>query len=243
MRYIVITLILANVIYFGWRFLSPASEPVKPVAASVDKTQIQLIEDDSLIETAPTPVSEQATTPPARESEKSVGGESVVADAAVASADISETSAEASVAEPVVTSPVAHTICLQTPWTRDEKVLQQWRAGLDESTLDMQTQEVETQRRFLVYIPAKATPAQTLERLRELKSMPVESAHINKGEFMGGISLGLFSQQESATAVLKKVHELGINDAKQTVRVLTATEYRLRRHSTDAPAEPWSVCP
>lgn len=246
MRYIVVTLILANVLYFGWRFLSPpAATPIAAVAP-LDKSQIQLIDDNDATEISD--VDAKVAVPaaiPNTETNESVTNNAVVEQDIAAVATVSDTeSAEvpASTASPTSMLVAPTPLCLITPWTRDEKQLAQWHEGIDEQAIETLTQEVETQRRFLVYIPAKATAEQILERLREVKKLPIESAHINKGEFVGGISLGLFSQIESAQGVLKQAHDLGISDAKQTIRIITATEFRLRRQSSASFSEPWTLC-
>lgn len=251
MRYIVVTLILANVLYFGWRFLSPPKTVPLAVVAAVDKSQIQLIEDSDDV-VAEIPAATVAPTPTTDSAESTTEVSASAQDIANVSA-ANEMQSPASTAQanesspPTPTPTLAEPIippphCIITPWTRDEKQLQQWRTGINDGAIETLTQEVETQRRFLVYIPAKATPAQTLERLREIKKLTIESAHINKGEYIGGISLGLFSQLESAQAVLKQAHDLGISDAKQTVRLLTATEFRLRHQTIAALSEPWTLC-
>lgn len=248
MRYIVITLILANVLYFGWRFLSPPPAPPVAMVARLDKSQIQLI-DDSDVALADDEAS--ATAPTATSNNNAAAIDSTVAEqdmvAVTAASTVPDTESSevptTTTTTPSITAPAAPTpLCLITTWTRDEKQLTQWRNGLDEQAIETLTQEVETQRRFLVYIPAKASAEQTLERLREIKKLPIESAHINKGEYLGGISLGLFSQLESAQSVLKQAHDLGITDAKQTVRLVTVTEYRLRRQTSEPFSEPWALC-
>lgn len=244
MRYIVFTLLLANLVYFGWRFLSPAQEVVSAVAAPIDKSQIKLIDDEPIMDEAESVASNAPSTPTEVQStiEVQPSPENTLSKE-VTSDDANQVTPTIAMPD-VVSEPIPAPVlsCYITPWTRDEKQRDQWLAQTRDADVETLQQEIETQRRFLIYIPPKESATKTLERLREIKKLPIDSAHINNGEFVGGISLGLFSQEESAQGVLKKAHDLGLHDAKKTVRVLTATEWRLRVRQRDNLSAPWELC-
>lgn len=221
MRWVVISLLLMNALYFGWRWLQPDAPAEtgkeKEIELSPQSVQINaerslpIIEEDTPALSAP-----PLDLPPAESDTALVVSEQPsVSD----SADlIEEQSIPALVQQPEIASPPS--LCYWTNWQENAPEVNAVEL------LQRQEKEQEIGRSFLVWIPPKDSKEQTLERLRELKTMDIESAYINRGEQKGGISLGLFSSEESVQIRLNDAKRLGIDDARTLTRVRTQTMHR-----------------
>ncbi|WP_028238765.1 SPOR domain-containing protein [Stutzerimonas azotifigens] len=62
---------------------------------------------------------------------------------------------------------------------------------------------------YWVYLPPLASRDAALRQLRELQSRNVDSYVITVGDLSNGVSLGIFSQRESASAVRARIAEMG----------------------------------
>jgi len=225
-RWVVISLLLMNALYFGWRWLQPEiSAPeinqereieLSPQSVQVNAERELPILDEEMAHAEPTPAvseSEPVADHPQQEVESS---------SSEATADVSSPNAQSRMVE---TSPIPQAVptdsfCYWTSWQENPV-----DAGSNE-LLKQEQQEQETGRSYLVWIPPKASKEETLERLRELKTMDIESAYINRGEQKGGISLGLFSSEESVQIRLNDAKRLGIDEARTLTRVRTQTMHR-----------------
>ncbi|NQD38395.1 hypothetical protein HPT27_15320 [Permianibacter sp. IMCC34836] len=272
MRWIVISLVLINVLIFGWRWW--ASEPEVPaVVAKPPATEnhaIELLDEDSITpvaasdDSAVEPVSESATSaevsastaavatelpasepvtpadPAAAVTTTSAGsaanGNSANGNNSIAASAITPVSTgtaangagavpgASATMQPIAAAPVP--FCAWTDW-------QPAPAKPDTATPDAaalvvktETREQETGRSYLVYIPGKASREQTLARLAELKAAGLEAAFLNKGPQVGGVSLGLFSKEESLQTKLAELKAAGIGDARGIERIRTESQQR-----------------
>lgn len=73
---------------------------------------------------------------------------------------------------------------------------------------------------FWVYLPPLANRKQAIRKLKELQKRKVDSFIITEGELENGISLGLFSKQDSVDRLVEKLKQKNID---ASVRPLTRT--------------------
>lgn len=267
MRWVAITLILMNVVYFSWRWLTPdntvtAVPPNSERQLELDPQSVTLQpsarlpiieeqESDDNRSTESLPVETPTTHSLSVELSTTPAQTSAQAEADLASEETLSSTLEekTSTAHHMATSPeisVATAKSVDTSiaaangqnpssalaasdeercyWTEWHDLA--WKASATMNVLKTEQKEVEIGRSYLVWIPPKATAELTIERLRELKSLSIESAFINKGEQKGGISLGLFSAEESVGIRMREAEALGITDAKPLTRVRTQTQTR-----------------
>ena len=237
MRWVVISLLLMNAVYFGWRWWqpdesTPAMGSEREIELSPQSVQVNAARDLPIVE-------EEQPTEIAPYSAVEIDDSSEPNDAQVVSESVSESANQVlDLAEQVPVAP-AQELAISLPevhcyWT-------DWQEKQPEpnstNVLQRQQQQQETGRSYLVWIPPKASQEETLERLRELKTMDIESAYINRGEQKGGISLGLFSSEESVQIRLNDAKRLGIDDALTLTRVRTQTTHRALIKQTDANSE------
>ncbi len=71
--------------------------------------------------------------------------------------------------------------------------------------------EQSTGEKFRVIVPPLPDREQALRILRELQNRSIDSYMINSGDNVNGISLGLFRNESSASALQNKMKELGFN--------------------------------
>ena len=81
-----------------------------------------------------------------------------------------------------------------------------------------QTQEI-SNNRWWIYIPPFASRKDAENRARELLQGTITEYFIIKdGEFKNAISLGIFSQEKTATDFLKTLQQRNVNEAKMLIR-------------------------
>ena len=81
-----------------------------------------------------------------------------------------------------------------------------------------QTQEI-SNNRWWIYIPPFASRQDAENRARELLQGTITEYFIIKdGEFKNAISLGIFSQEKTATDFLKTLQQRNVNEAKMLIR-------------------------
>jgi len=94
--------------------------------------------------------------------------------------------------------------------------------------LDIQAQvqgrEKLLKKEFWVYLPPLASQKQALRKLKELQHRKIDSYIITEGELQNGISLGLFSQQDSVDRLVANLKKKQI-DPEIKVLDRTRTEY------------------
>ncbi|MFZ5844471.1 MAG: hypothetical protein ACOY3E_16415 [Pseudomonadota bacterium] len=257
MRWIVISLLVVNALILGWRWFGasepetasrsptltapPAIEllPDGAVSPVVPEASVPAVETgiataaadasatipESSIDPAAPPVGELpadpangALTPASNLAADTVAPPGTVSVGAPADALAATDLAVATPPEP--TQGAAW--CAWTPW-RERPATD--LGGAEPLQTEQQDQEIG--RSYLVYIPAKASREQTLQRLAELKAEGIEAAYLNKGPQAGGISLGLFSKPESMQLRLRELKKAGIADVSGIERI--RTEPRIRQ--------------
>lgn len=237
MRWVVISLLLMNAVYFSWRWYNRNIGHSTVDTAHQIELSPQAVNVNGVREL---PIVEEYGYEPAANDEISEASQS---HEAIEPADSTDELAEARDVSPSVDSaapPTEHIMAKTSePLTtgsvsEPQKVACYWTAWQGKPFVETEQSEIlreeqreqETSRSFLVWIPPKKTEAETLDRLRELKSLEIESAYINRGAQKGGISLGLFSSEESVQIRLNDAKRLGITDAKTFTRVRTQTQSR-----------------
>lgn len=246
MRWIVISLVLLNALIFGWRWWASSPEAPTAVASKppVQTHAIELLDDESVTPALIAPPSTTEAVSTESGDTVAVGTDSNVgSDAAAVTATEVGPVPNGSAEAPVQPSPEtvlaasagrpeapAETASVPGPdvqhcgWT-------EWQPGPAKAepaveAIKTETREQETGRSYLVYIPGKASRELTLARLAELKGQGLEAAFLNKGPQVGGISLGLFSKEESLQTKLAELKAAGIGDARGIERIRTETQQR-----------------
>ncbi|MFN4291623.1 MAG: hypothetical protein ACK4E7_12185 [Permianibacter sp.] len=217
MRWIVISLLVVNTLILGWRWFG-ASEP-ETSSRSPTVTAPPAIE--LLPDGAVSPVVPEASVPAAETEIAAVAADvsATVPEPSIGPADAVAATDLAVATQPKPTQGAA--LCAWTPW-RERPATDLGEAEL----LQTEQQEQEIGRSYLVYIPAKASREQTLQRLAELKAEGIDAAYLNKGPQAGGISLGLFSKPESMQLRLRELKKAGIADVSGIERIRTEQQTR-----------------
>ena len=189
MRWIFVTLVLLNLLYFGWGYwqqsqvspepLPEASIPIEPQ----DGQELVL-----LTERLPSPAS--PAPPP------SIGPDRP---------KIEPPKLPAATKEP------ERRICARLGPYPDEKGGRAAIQALTQSGLKASMAEVQEQKsvQFWVLLPPADSRRRALQTLRELQARKIDSYLISSGELNNAISLGLFSRDELARGVQQKIREAG----------------------------------
>jgi hypothetical protein len=217
LRWIAITLLALNLGYLVWRWLGaePQGSATPAEASRPHRIELAALE--------PTAFPEPATRP---EAPPPTNGQT----SASASASVPESVPDpAAIAIPE--TPAVEPVCYWSAWAEAALPLPEGFEAIQE-----ERREQELGRRYLVWIPPKPTREATLERLRELKQLAIDSAFIDKGEQAGGISLGLFSSEEAVHTRLQEAKALRIDDAQSLTRVRTQSQTRTLIRTTAAGA-------
>lgn len=257
MRWIVFSLLVVNALILGWRWFGasepetssrsptvtapPAIELLPDGAVSPVVSEVSVPAAETEIATAAADVSATVPEPSIDPAAPSAGESSadpangaltpvsnLAADTVVPSGTVgvgapADALAATDLAVATQQKPTQEAaLCAWTPW-RERTATDLGGAEL----LQTEQQEQEIGRSYLVYIPAKASREQTLQRLAELKAEGIEAAYLNKGPQAGGISLGLFSKPESMQLRLRELKKAGIADVSGIERI--RTEQRTRQ--------------
>jgi len=75
--------------------------------------------------------------------------------------------------------------------------------------------EVVIESKYWVYLSPMATKASALRKLKELQSKKIDSFLITRGELKNGISLGIFSSIDSANGLMARLGAAGIGALKK----------------------------
>jgi hypothetical protein len=175
MPWIFLTLILANLAYFGWGVMQDSSTPRVKVAAS------QVIPPEKrLALLSERPDLAQATLAPAAPGQDSGGDE----------------------AQPVATGPLCFSV---GPFANDGspgRFVGRLQGKHFTTRVDVLKKDSTD---FWVFVPALINREKAEEKLRELKRKGIDSFIVNDDPFTNAISLGHFSQQELAQSFKEKM--------------------------------------
>lgn len=185
MPWIFLTLMLANVVYFGWGFVQAGQAPARPVATKVPQEGARILL-----------LSERKTAP------------------AVAAAGAAELEVEA-VASKGAMTPVPVVLgapqCYFVGPFATSMGLMQFAERMKEGHFSIRVDARKAAARdYWVYIPAFTNRAKAEERLQELRSKGIESFIVSDGRYVNAISLGHFSRKELAQSFRDKMAAAGL---------------------------------
>lgn len=181
MPWIFICLMLANAVYFGWKFMEGPQHEVQSSAASVVQVgaRVQLLKERPDLIPAPKPpavpvaAAEDVTAAP------------VEVAPALQCFDVGPFAADADMQRFAGTMKARH-----------------FHARSDNRKVDGKD--------YWVFIPAFTTRAKAEARLRDLKVRGVQGFVVKDGMFVNAISLNHFSRKELAQAYLEKMQAMGV---------------------------------
>jgi|GEM_PF-468477 hypothetical protein len=209
MKTFVLLLLLTNLAYFGWNQGWLRTVPVEPVAVSA-------AEEAALppFQQAPASLTLLAEIPDPAQAGTGAGVDAAIA-LPVAAEPVAETggmirrdiTGAAPVAEVPLESPLAAVIPVApTPWCGELGLIAEESAAKtlipDLSALgfvvELQSGRVQVSSTYWVYMPAFASETEAFRQLEELQDRKIDSYYMRAGNYAGGISLGVFSREESA---------------------------------------------
>lgn len=181
MPWIFLCLMVANAVYFGWKFMEGSQPQVRPAAAETVQVgaRLQLLsERPDLI---PHPLEKTPAQAPAPET------------------------AEA----PVVVA--AGPQCFSVGPFPSEAELKHFMEGMREKHFMARVDPRRVDSKdYWVFVPAFTNRGKAEERLRDLKARGIEGFVVKEGVFVNTISLNHFSRKELAQAFLEKMQAAGV---------------------------------
>ena len=180
MPWIFLTLMLANIVYFGWSFINTSQAPARQLSVAVVQEGARIVLLNERTSSAPSPQASAVVTP---------SEEAPIVTESVAMA------AQRFFVGPFHTSDAAK----QFMSKMSRKGLQ---VRIDERKAEGKD--------YWVYIPPFTNRDKAEERLRELRARKVESFIVGEGSFTNAISLGHFSKKELAQSLRQKLTEAGV---------------------------------
>jgi len=189
MRWILVTLVFLNMLYFGWEYWQKHNAQPEPDQAVVE-TQPVVSGDELVLLTERLPASTSPAPPPS----------------------ISPERPKVQPPKPPVTlKEPERKICARIGPYESEggstvAVSQLKAAGIDRA--QAVPQEVVSVQHWVILPPAESR-RRALQTLRELQARKIDSYLITSGEMKNAISLGLFSRDELAKGILEKIREAG----------------------------------
>lgn len=190
MRWIFVTLILLNLLYFGWGYWNQSGnvEVRNPEVASQPPDLESRQELVLLTERLPPPGS--PAPPP------SISPERPKIDPPK---------------QPVMIKEPDRRVCARLGPYSDEKEGDVAVRALTGAGLQAAMAEVQEQKsvQYWVVLPATDSRRRALQTLRELQARKIDSYLITSGDMSNAISLGLFSREELARGVQQKIREAG----------------------------------
>lgn len=183
MPWIFLTLMLANIVYFGWNFISTSQAPVRPMSVSVaqEGARIMLLSERKSSDVVP--VSEEA-----------------IGDAGDVELESAAPEKAALVAQCFNVGP------FQSPAGAERFMSKMVRSGLVARIEERKAEGKD----YWVYVPPFTNRARAEERLRELRAKGIESFIVAEGAFVNAISLGHFSKKELAQDFRQKMTDAGV---------------------------------
>lgn len=123
------------------------------------------------------------------------------------------------------------------PWTKEQDALAAYRTlsrGIP--GIDVRALKIARDRLNWVYIPPRASRSDALRILRDLQTQGVDSFMVNEGADANAISLGYFTNADSARGLQVKMETAGYAaEIRQTVREIT--EYWLYFPRDSSPSQ------
>lgn len=190
MRWILVSLLLLNLVFFAWGYWHEARGRVESTSASSVSPILDASATTSIIlltERLPSPTS--VSPPPSLASEKP------------------------RVQPPQITAwqEVERPICVRVGPFDEEETQKALLAELDKLGVKARPfgPEIYMTTQYWVMLPPYETRRRALQALRELQARKIDSYLVSSGELKNAISLGLFSREELAKGVQEKIREAG----------------------------------
>ena len=207
MRWIFLSLVLMNAMFFVWRFVLPANQPQKLSASAVEVAP-QIIPSSETIT-----LLEEVSKPEVVEPSEIVADDaSSLSHASVAS--VAPPSASSVSGEMTVASAACYWIGVFA--SDDERTAILARL----TKLNVSTAKIDIAApgglRHWVYLPPQRTRAESAAIVQSLKVAGVDSYVISEGEHRLGVSLGLFSQRALADEKMADLQRRGLNPVMDT---------------------------
>lgn len=182
MPWIFLTLMLANIVYFGWSFISESQTPAQALSAPIvqEGARVMLLQEQKThASTLTQPLVEHS---------------GLVEDA------------------PVVPERVAAQLqCFFVGPFASMAVAEQFAERMQGKGLQFRVDQRKAEGKdYWVYVPPFITRAKADERLAELRAKGVESFIVSEGSFANAISLGHFTKKELAQAFRGRLTAAGI---------------------------------
>lgn len=199
MRLVVLTLLLANLLFFGWQYLLKENKPEAPRDSYQNIPALEL-------------ASREAPAELAAESEPLAEGAGDIADPLMADRDAAQDEAVTSEPEALPVEQPAPGVCANLGPFDDEEAA---RAAIEEFSLSAFNPVVNERQVsrpvYWVYIPPFRDRNSANLALSMLASRGIKDAYIvGSGEDRNAIALGLFSQQSRAQRRLEQMEETGL---------------------------------
>lgn len=232
MRMFFILMVLANLGYFGWRYYNgelqtletalnpPAFSPAVPAPPPTAQPPKSLVLVSELPESARLAAEISAGTPAATARWGGDGAPTAATPPPIARTEpVAPPTARP---EPVasLSAPLSAPLqCAKVEGLDEEAAATMLvellsAAGIESRVEPRQAQVGST---WWVYLPAFATDALTQRMLAELKEKDIDSYYMRTGELAGGISLGVYSREESAKAAEQGLSQRGYSAKVQQV--------------------------
>lgn len=202
MRKLCIFLVLVNVAYFLWQFRTQESFSKSSIDASTP----------SLMLLSELPSNVDPSLSNKIESDQSAEIMPIASVNTPVPSEVSAAPTEALAVAPVQAPAVVET-CAVLRGFIDQSVAEQVVGFLSERGIASKLNVMEKQGTgsYLVYLPPFRSRADALAKLHELKASGVDSFIIAGGERINGISLGVFSKEESAKKLQNQLKDKGYN--------------------------------
>lgn len=187
MPWIFLTLMLANVVYFGWNFMQAGQTESRPAAAMMAQEGARVL----LLSERPAPLVAAVA-----------GGDGVV---------VAETTEVEPTPVPEVIGVKGAPQCYTVGPFTSSSMLMRFTERMKEKRFSLRVDERKVAAKdYWVYMPAFTNRVKADEKLRELRSMGVESFVVTEGSYINAISLGHFSRKELAQSFRDKMAASGL---------------------------------
>lgn len=187
MRWIVFSLLLVNLAYFGWEF----SQKAAPVAQYSGQEQLPPLQGESLVLlTERLPDAASSAPPPAP----------VI---------VSEPGPVHREVEKVEIRKEAMCVSVGPYKKEGEGRVLRKNLAAEGVASELEVLELSREVQYWVLLPPEPTRKQAMQALRNLQAKKIDSYLISTGELRNAISLGLFNKERSAKGVLASVKEAG----------------------------------
>lgn len=187
MPWIFLTLMLANVVYFGWNFMQVGQAPSRPAMSMMPQEGARVLL-----------LSERPASPVAN----------VTNEATAVTGAVQESLTPVSESVAITGAPQCYTV---GPFT-SSSVLMRFTERMKERRFSIRVDERKVAARdYWVYMPAFTTRSRADEKLAELRSKGIESFVVSDGPYTNAISLGHFSRKELAQSFRDKMAAAGLS--------------------------------